>query len=141
MVEVRLHLGLVLEGRAVDALELRILFVAEVVGARDVGELERADVAGAHDVRPGAEIDEIAVGVERDFLALGNAVEDIELELARRRRGPTAPPAGPTRPSLIASSRETAERTKGWLALVTAFISASIRSKSAGEIRCGRSTS
>ena len=84
-VEVGLHLGLVLEGGAVNALELRIFFVAEVISARDVGKLERADVARAHDVRPGAEIDEIAVGVERDFLALGNAVEDIKFELARRR--------------------------------------------------------
>ncbi len=92
--EMGLHLGLVLESGAVDALELRVLFVTEVVGAGDMGELERADIARAHDVRPGAEIDEIAVGIERDFLALGNAIEDIELEPARhravRKRGETA---------------------------------------------------
>ena len=88
-----LHLGLVLEGGAVDALKLRVFLVAKVVGAGDVGELERADVAGAHDVGPGAEVDEVAVGVEGNFLALGDAVEDIELELAGRgavgKRGET----------------------------------------------------
>ena len=83
--EVFVELGLVLEGGAVDALELRVLFVAFVVGAGDVGELERADVAGAHDVRASAEIGEFAVAIERDFFALGNVLDDIELEFAGRR--------------------------------------------------------
>ena len=83
--EVFVELGLVLEGGAVDALELRVLFVAFVVGAGDVREFERADVAGAHDVRAGAEIGEFAVAIERDFFALGNVLDDIEFELARRR--------------------------------------------------------
>ena len=83
--EVGLQLGLVLERGAVDALELRILFVALVVGAGDVGELERADVARAHHVRPGAEIDEVAVAKERNLARLGNVLEDVELELARLR--------------------------------------------------------
>ena len=99
--------GLVLEGGAVDALELRVLFVALVVGAGDVGELERADVAGAHDVRPGAEIGEIAVAIERDFFALGNVLDDIELELARV---PGRSPRAPSRHACAiasASSRET----------------------------------
>ena len=73
--EVGLHLGLVLEGGAVDALELRVLLVAFVVGAGDTQQLERADVAGAHHVRPGAEIDEIAVLIERDLFAFGNVFE------------------------------------------------------------------
>ena len=59
--EILVELGLVLERGAVDALELRVLLVALVVGAGHGGELERADVAGAHHVRPGAEVDEIAV--------------------------------------------------------------------------------
>ena len=63
--EVGLHLGLVLEGGAVDALELRVLLVALVIGAGHAGELERADVAGAHHVRPGAKVNEIAVLVNR----------------------------------------------------------------------------
>src|SRR6476661_9467048 len=82
--EVFVELGLVLEGGAVNALQLRIVFVAFVVGAGDAGQLERADVAGAHDVRAGAEIGELAVAIERDFFALGNVLDDIELELAWR---------------------------------------------------------
>src|SRR5947207_347933 len=83
--EIFVELGLVLEGGAVNALKLRIVFVAFVVGARDAGELERSDVAGAHYVRPGAEIGKLAVAIERDFFALGNVLDDVELELARRR--------------------------------------------------------
>ena len=71
------------EGRAVNALELRILFVAFVVGARHAGELERADVSGAHDVRAGAKIDEVAIAIEGDRFARRNVFDDIELELAR----------------------------------------------------------
>ena len=70
------------ERGAVNALELRILFVAFVVGAGDARELERADVSRAHDVRPGAEIDEVAVAIERDFFARRNVLDDVELELA-----------------------------------------------------------
>ena len=58
-------LGLVLERGAVDALELGFLLVAFVVGAGDVGELEGADVAGAHHVRAGAEVSEVAVAGSR----------------------------------------------------------------------------
>src|SRR5256885_8377503 len=83
--EVFVELGLVLKSGAVNALKLWILFVAFVVGAGDAGELECADIAGAHDVRTGAEIGELAVAIERDFFALGNILDDIELELARRR--------------------------------------------------------
>src|SRR4051812_4081563 len=83
--EVFVELGLVLEGGTVNALELRIVFVALVVGAGDAGELERADVSRAHDVRAGAEIGELTVAIERDFFALGNVLDDIELELARLR--------------------------------------------------------
>ena len=81
--EVFVELGLVLEGGAVDALELRIVFVAFVVGAGDVGELEGADIAGAHHMRSGAEIGELAVAIECDCLVLGNVLDDIELKLAR----------------------------------------------------------
>ena len=82
-VEVGLHLGLVLEGGAVDALELRIAFVAFVVGAGHVCELESADVAGAHHVRPGAQINEIAVLVVGDRLLLRNVLDDVQFEFAR----------------------------------------------------------
>ncbi len=125
--ELGVHLGLVFEGGAVDALELRVLLVALVIGAGDVGELERADVAGAHDMRAGAEVGEIAVAVDGDFLALGDALDDIEFEFARL--GPRAeraegaglrPFAGPRR-------ARAAMRSKGWFALTSFFISASMR--------------
>src|SRR5438270_9231281 len=41
------ELSFVFEGGAIDALELRVLFVAFVIRARDAGELERADISGA----------------------------------------------------------------------------------------------
>ena len=87
--------GLVLERGAVDALELRVLLVALVIRAGHGGELERADVAGAHHVRPGAEVNEIAVLEIGDLLAFGNVFEVADLELARiaRALGQAAEPA------------------------------------------------
>src|SRR5271154_1740240 len=79
--EVSLHLGLVLERRAVDALELWVALVALIIRAGHVRELERADVAGAHDVRPGAEVEKIAVLEIRNRLAFGNVLDDVEFEL------------------------------------------------------------
>src|ERR1039457_3748728 len=78
--------GPVLERRAVNALELRVAFVALVVGAGHGGELEGADVAGAHRVRPGAQVNEVAVLEIRNRLALGNRFEIADLELARTFR-------------------------------------------------------
>src|SRR5438270_740004 len=43
-----------LEGGAVNALELWVLFVAFIVSARDAGEPEGAEVSSAHDVWTGA---------------------------------------------------------------------------------------
>ena len=84
--EIFFQLGLVLERRAVDALELRILLVALVIGAGHGGELVRADVAGAHHVRPGAQVNEIAALVIRDRLAFGNVCEVADFEFARIAR-------------------------------------------------------
>src|SRR5438067_2610404 len=52
-----------LERGAVNALELRILFVAFVISACHVREFERADVSCPHDVRSGAKIDKIATTI------------------------------------------------------------------------------
>src|SRR4051794_26580817 len=84
--EVFVELGLVLEGSAVDALELRIPLVAFVVGAGEIRETKSANVGGAHDVWAGAEIKEVAVAIEGDLFALLDRVrDDIELEFARLR--------------------------------------------------------
>lgn len=44
------------------------------------GELERANVAGAHHVRPGAQVNEVAVLEIGDRFALGNLVEQVRFE-------------------------------------------------------------
>src|SRR5437764_4122268 len=81
--EIFVELRLVLERGAVDALKLRILFVAFIISARHAGELERADVSGAHHVRTGAEIDEIAVAIERNLFGGRNVLDDVDLKFAR----------------------------------------------------------
>jgi len=83
--EVSLQLGLAFESRAVDALQLRVLLVALVIGAGDLRQLERADVARAHDMRPGAEIEELPVLIVRDRLAFGDVREVPQLEFAGHR--------------------------------------------------------
>src|SRR5690606_38199600 len=67
--EMRLELLLVAPSRPVDALELRVLRVAAPVGAGDLRELEGlAELAGRGQMRPGAEIRELALLVDRDRL-------------------------------------------------------------------------
>ena len=74
--------------RPVDALEHRALLVAAPVGAGDGQQLERADLAGARDVRAAAEVDERALLVERGrrhrravALRRGDeVVDDLDLE-------------------------------------------------------------
>ena len=70
------------ERRAVNALKLRIFFVALVIRARHGGQLECADVSRAHHVRPGAEIDELAVAIERNLFVCRNVFDDVEFEFA-----------------------------------------------------------
>ena len=96
--EILVECGLVLERGAVDALELRVFLVALVVGAGHGGELERADVARAQDVRPGAQVHEVAVPVVGNRLALGNVLEIADLELAGR--GPVAQRRQPAFPGI-----------------------------------------
>src|SRR5215217_3213371 len=67
---------------AVNTLELRILFIAFVVGAGHARELKRADVSRAHDVRAGAKVNEIAVAIQRDLLVPRDVFDDVNLELA-----------------------------------------------------------
>src|SRR5262245_20818535 len=71
-----------LERGTINALELRIFFVALVVRAGNGGQFECADVSRAHHMRPGAEINEIAVAVERNSFVGRNVFDDVELELA-----------------------------------------------------------
>ena len=65
----------------VNALELWIFFVTLVVRTGNGGQLECADISRAHDVRTGAEIDEIAIAIKRDRFVRRNVFDDVELEL------------------------------------------------------------
>ena len=62
---------------AIDALQLGALLVAAPVGACDAVQFEDADVAGAGDMRPPAEVGERALGVKRDRLAFGQVVDKL----------------------------------------------------------------
>jgi hypothetical protein len=59
LVEIFVEFLLLHEAGAVDALHLRIAFLAFPVGAGDVHQLECLDAAGGGDVRAAAEIGEI----------------------------------------------------------------------------------
>ena len=83
--EVVVEFFLGFECRAVNALKLRIFFVAFVISARHVRELERADVARAHDMRARAKIDEIAAAIERDLFVCRDVFDDVDLVFARFR--------------------------------------------------------
>ena len=64
--QVRVLLLLLRPGGAVDALEHLVLRVAAPVGAGDLHELEDLQLAGRRHVRPAAEVDEVALPVQRD---------------------------------------------------------------------------
>ena len=79
LLQVRLEIGRVVEGGAVDPGQLLVSLVSAPVGARQRGELERLDRFRVLEVRPPAEVGEVALGVERD-VALGGLDE---LDLVR----------------------------------------------------------
>ena len=64
--EVRVEVGLRVEGGPVDARELRVLLVAAPVRAGEPRELQRLDRRGVLEVRAAAEIREVPLRVERD---------------------------------------------------------------------------
>src|SRR5579863_2943547 len=64
-VKVFVQLLLRVEARAVDALHLRIAFLAFPVRARDAHQFESAYSSGRWNVRPAAKVDEFSGGVER----------------------------------------------------------------------------
>ena len=69
-----------LEGRAVDALEHGAVLVAAPVGPGHVEQLEGGYPAGGFDVRAGAEVFELAVGVGGDGFAVGYLGDDLQFE-------------------------------------------------------------
>ena len=75
--EMRLEVALVVERRPVDPGQLRVLLVAAPVGAGEARELDRLDRRGVLQVRPAAEVGELALRVQRD-VALGG-VDELDL--------------------------------------------------------------
>ncbi len=120
------------EGSAVDALELRVLFVPAPVGASDGEELERFDGAGRGHVRAAAQVGEVAFAIGRNRRRAHGApqrLDDFDLE------GPSFLNCS------SASATGCSLRTKGWLALMIVAISFSIRGRSSGVSFTSRSTS
>jgi len=76
---VLLELGRCRERGAVDALQHLVAFAAQPVRAGDVGQLERADVAGGRDVRAAAQVEEVSVLVIGDLGAVRNLRQEVQL--------------------------------------------------------------
>ena len=75
--QVRVEVGLRVEGGAVDPRQLRVPLVAAPVGAGERGQLDRLDRLRVLQVRAAAEVGELALRVQRD-LALGR-VDELDL--------------------------------------------------------------
>src|SRR2546425_11572908 len=84
LVEIVVEFRLGIEAGAVNALHLRVAFLALPVGAGDVHQLERADAPGRRNVRPAAEVEEFPGGVKRHH-RLGGLLFD-QLALKRLAR-------------------------------------------------------
>ena len=79
-VEIIVEFLLRVEARPVDALHLRIAFLALPVRARDAHQLECANAPGGRDVRPAAEIDEFSGGIERHHRLDGALLDQFAFE-------------------------------------------------------------
>ena len=74
-----LELFLRRERGAINTLQLLILLVAAVVGARDVQQFEGLDLRRIADVRAGTEVDELTVLIKGNRLAGGDVAEAANL--------------------------------------------------------------
>ena len=77
--EVCVEISLLLEGRAVDALQHLVVLVAAPVSTGDAHELQGLDLARRDDVRAGAEIRELALRVHRDLLTCRQILDEFDL--------------------------------------------------------------
>ena len=78
-VKVGVEVCLLLEGRAVDALQHLVVLIAAPVSTSDAHELQGLDLARRDDVRASAEIRELALRVHRDLLAFRQVVDELDL--------------------------------------------------------------
>ena len=81
-VEVLFQQLLAFERGAVEPLELALRFIAQVERRRDRHQLHVLALRRVADVRAGAEVDEVAVLETGDLFALGDLVDEVELEAA-----------------------------------------------------------
>jgi len=72
-------------GRAVDALEHLVLAVAAPIGAGHLHQLEHLELAGGRHVRAAAQVDEVALAVQRDRLVVRDRRDDLGLVLLAYR--------------------------------------------------------
>ena len=80
LVQILVEVLLAEERGAVDALQLRVLLVAQPVRARDVEHLECLDAPGGRDVRPAAEVGELAGLVDGNLLVgRGELLDEVAL--------------------------------------------------------------
>ena len=77
--EIGLELLLVGPGRAVDPLQHLVARIAAPVGARDLHQLEGAELARGRHVRAAAEVEPVALAVEADLLARRDGGDDLGL--------------------------------------------------------------
>src|SRR6185437_12602376 len=78
--EILLQLFLIRPSGPVDALKLRVACIAPPIGTRDLHQPEgMAELAGRRQMRPGAEIDEIALTIEADRFILRDFVDPFGL--------------------------------------------------------------
>ena len=88
-VQVGVELLAARERGAVDPLEHGVAAVAPPVGAGQLGQLEGADPAGRGPMRAAAQVEPVALVVERDRLAFRNVIEQVQLvALAQRLEAP-----------------------------------------------------
>ena len=78
-VQVLLEIFLRVEGSAVDALELRVLFVVQPVGARKIQQLKRLNSSRVGNVGTTAEVYELPIPVERNLvLTLSVLLDEVD---------------------------------------------------------------
>jgi hypothetical protein len=102
---------------AIDAGQLLVGRIATPIGAGDREQFEVLDVAGRGDVRPAAEIGEIALLIDRDEFVFVLFDELLLIRIVGE--------------DLLRFRGETSLRTKGMFSFESFFISSSILAKSA----------
>ena len=81
LLDIGVQILLLGEGRGVDALEHGVIGIAAPIGARHLHQLEGvADFPGRGHVRAAAEVEPVALLVDRDFLVGGNGVDQFDFE-------------------------------------------------------------